>query len=130
MGEGGATKSSKENKFMDIKDRQRNNFKYRNNLILRITKEEFVLKSWFEFNKIRFMFQKGFLKPFHRIADFYIPNRKLIIEVDGGYHELIKKQDELKDFLFKQKRGMKTIRIKNEQIWDKSYQKTLGFLKK
>ncbi len=49
---------------------QSRNSKFRLELINRITPTEKIVKDWLEENKIRFMFQKGFLKPFSRIVDF------------------------------------------------------------
>ncbi len=53
------------------------------------------------------------------IADFYCPKLKLVIEVDGGIHEILENQaydigrnDILNDF------GIKVIRFTNEQIID------------
>lgn len=66
--------------------------------------------------KIPFIFQKGFFKPFHRIADFYVPKRKIIFEIDGGYHKNIKDRDDKKDSWYGIERGMKTIRVLNEEV--------------
>ena len=51
------------------------------------------------------------------IADFYIPAIKLIIEIDGGYHETSKQKarDNFKDEHYKD-RGFSVIRIKNEDV--------------
>lgn len=69
-------------------------------------------------NGIEFMYQKGFFSPFHRIADFYIPNKKLIIEIDGGYHKepYYQEKDRMKDVAFLKNRGIKTVRLLNEQV--------------
>lgn len=103
---------------MEYKDIQRNNSKYRSKLIVRATKEELIFKKHLEDNNIRFIFQKGFLLPFHRIVDFYIPVRKIIIEIDGGYHKnpAERMRDRWKDKRFLEERGMKTIRINNEDV--------------
>lgn len=108
-----------------LKDSQKNNFKYRNILIQKATKEELILKKFLEDNKIRFLFQKGFLKPFHRIVDFYIPRRKVIIEVDGDYHKepIVELRDLNKDIEWLWDRGMTTIRITNKEINNKDFSK-------
>lgn len=66
----------------------------------------------FEFQKIIYTDNKHFF-----IADFYIPSKNLIIELDGEYHDSIKQQD--KDIwrtkLLKSL-GYKVIRFKNKQI--------------
>jgi len=66
-------------------------------------------------------FQKGFLgygKTFI-IADIYIPKPyKVIIEVDGGYHntpEIIEK-DKLRDKWLTEIKGCQVIRVKNEDV--------------
>ena len=66
----------------------------------------------FEFQKIIYTDNKHFF-----IADFYIPSKNLIIELDGEYHDSIKQQD--KD-IWRTKilnsLGYKVIRFKNKQI--------------
>jgi len=100
------------------KEIQRNNSKYRITLIKKATKEELIFKQYLNDNHIKFNFQKGFFKPFHRICDFYIKKYRLIIEIDGGYHKETKAKDDLKDKLWSR---FKTLRILNEQINDGSY---------
>lgn len=106
---------------MDFKQKQRNNFKYRDKLIKKPTKEELIVKSWLDKQGYKYIFQKGFLKPFHRIVDFYIPKKKIIIEVDGLYHEYIRDKDLMKDKSYLKKRRMRTIRINNEQVMSGEY---------
>ena len=51
------------------------------------------------------------------IADFVCLSEKLVIEVDGGYHEELEQQhdDQIRtDYL--QKRGFRVIRLKNEEV--------------
>ena len=90
---------------------------YRKELELNPTMAELLVKQYLEEIGISFKFQKGFVKPFHRIVDFYIPNLSTIIEVDGGYHDLIKEKDLQKDYLWKHQRGMKTIRLMNDEVY-------------
>lgn len=47
--------------------------------------------------------------------DFYLPQQKLAIEIDGGYHEKRKKYDSERDKLFLSI-GIKTKRIKNQEV--------------
>jgi len=51
------------------------------------------------------------------IADFYCETAKLVVEVDGGIHDLEKQQqdDERKDEVFSS-RGLYVLRLKNELI--------------
>lgn len=110
---------------MDFIQSQKNNFKYRSQLIDRATKEEVLLKRWLDEVNVRYLFQKGFLKPFHRIVDFYIPKKKIIIEIDGGYHKNTRLKDSQKDTIWGQK-GFKTYRILNEQVLDGSFVQLLS----
>ena len=47
--------------------------------------------------------------------DFYIPSRKLAVEIDGGYHATRVKEDKLRDNDFNSI-GIRTIRISNVQV--------------
>jgi len=113
-----------------MKQYQINNFKYIKKLKEKPTKTELVVKEWLETKKVRFIFQKGFLLPFHRIVDFYIPKKKIIIEIDGGYHTNFNemKKDNNKDIEFLSKRNMNTIRITNKQVETGEYKQILSFL--
>ena len=51
------------------------------------------------------------------IADFICLKRKLVIEVDGGYHnEPIQQQDDQVRTEFMERKGYTVIRVKNEEI--------------
>jgi len=47
------------------------------------------------------------------IADFYAPAARLVIEVDGGYHEA--QIDAMRDAIL-QSKGLRTIRLTNEAV--------------
>jgi very-short-patch-repair endonuclease len=49
------------------------------------------------------------------VADFYCPEEKLVIELDGKIHEHQAEQDEYRTFLINQL-GMRVLRIKNEEL--------------
>jgi very-short-patch-repair endonuclease len=51
------------------------------------------------------------------IVDFYIPDIKLVIEVDGPSHDKQKEYDEIRT-RFLASKGIKVIRIKNEETLD------------
>jgi len=54
--------------------------------------------------------------PFDRfILDFLCPEQKLIIEIDGGYHQHFKEKDKERDLYFLAK-GYKILRFSNEMI--------------
>src|SRR5438046_2495237 len=52
---------------------------------------------------------------FYFIADFYCAEAKLVIEVDGNYHSLIKAEDESRDEVVSAL-GLKTIRFTNDEV--------------
>lgn len=70
------------------------------------------------------------------IADFYIPELRTIVEIDGGYHNLntqrkkdIQRTKDIKDCL-----GLRVIRFTNEQVYNyehiiSTFQKYLGMRK-
>ena len=78
----------------------------------RLLKIFLIGKIDFEFQKIIYTDNKHFF-----IADFYIPSKNLIIELDGEYHNDAKQQD--KD-IWRTKLlnslGYRVIRFKNKQI--------------
>jgi len=49
------------------------------------------------------------------IVDFYCHEKKLVIEVDGGYHEFQKEYDEIRTEIIESKR-LKVIRFRNEEV--------------
>jgi len=102
------------------RDTQARNSKFRLQLAKKATKQELVFKSYLEELGISFIFQKGFLKPFHRIADFYVKKYRLIIEIDGGYHKDIAEKDFYKDEVWR-KLKFRTLRILNEQVDNGTY---------
>src|ERR1039458_7727379 len=61
-----------------------------------------------------YRFQQGFYHPLCRIADFFIPSLNLVVEIDGPCHDA--DQDQRKDIWFEQVRGIKTLRLTNEQV--------------
>jgi very-short-patch-repair endonuclease len=65
---------------------------------------------------VAFRQQQGFYTPVYRIADFYLPYKNLIIEIDGTNHERLTEQDRMKDELFLRERGIRTLRVTNEQV--------------
>ena len=99
---------------------RRNSF-YARELRIKITNTEKIFAEYLLNENINFYFQKGFINPFHRIVDFYIPSISLIVEIDGGYHQDTVEKDKRKDYLWKTKRNLNTLRITNEQVLNGSY---------
>ena len=103
---------------IELKNRQNRNSRFRLELKKKATPEELIFKEFLDYTGEKYIFQKGFLKPYHRICDFYIKKYRLIVEIDGGYHSLTKEKDALKDYHW---RRFRTLRLTNEQVLDGSY---------
>ena len=88
----GSTKSCKEEPGEDPKENTAEYYKHI--LEVNATYAERLLKTFltgkidFEFQKIIYTDNKHFF-----IADFYIPSKNLIIELDGEYHDNVKQQN-------------------------------------
>lgn len=99
-------------------------------LLKKSTKEEHrVLKTLRKKDKRSAILQKHFrINGRSYFADIYLPNRKLIIEIDGGYHTTRIDKDEQrdKDFL---SIGIKTIRIPNEATNSNEYHKYMKLIR-
>jgi len=65
------------------------------------------------------VYQQIQFRKFFYVADFYCGRRKLVIELDGKFHEFpeIKEYDNARDALMKDM-GIKILRIKNEEFMD------------
>lgn len=132
MGVGGVSNNSKEIKMKlnihskEYKKKQKVNSRYIKELRKKATKAEIIVKQFLESSEVYFIFQKGFLNPFHRIADFYLPAPiKLIIEIDGEYHLQTKERDFLKDRIWLLERGIRTIRITNRDVFNGKFEEWL-----
>ena len=92
----GSIKPYKEESKEESKEELKENTaeRYKHILEVNATYAERLLKTFltgkidFEFQKIIYTDNKHFF-----IADFYIPSKNLIIELDGEYHDNIKQQD-------------------------------------
>jgi len=72
---------------------------------------------------VKFQFQRGFIKGgYFAIVDFYLPSRKLCIEIDGEYHNSPeqRRKDRHRDNWLRTARKMKVVRITNKQAIDMS----------
>lgn len=91
--------------------------KYKKNI--KITKYEDIFANKLNELNIKYIRQKGFLKDANccYITDFYLPKpHKIVIEIDGEYHQQRQLNDWKRDWYFKYKRGIKTVRFKNEEV--------------
>ena len=80
----------------------------------RATPAENLFCSYLASLGLSYRFQQGFYTPSYRIADFYLPAHKLIIEIDGPCHD--REKDQHRGKLFEQARGIRTLRLSNEQV--------------
>lgn len=80
----------------------------------RATPAEKVFSSYLASLGLSYRFQRGFYTPYYRIADFYVPSLNIIIEIDGPCHDA--EEDRRRDASFEQARGIRTLRLTNEQI--------------
>ena len=92
----------------------------RRDLIKNITPSEKIIKSFLSNNRINYDFQKIiYTKSSFYVGDFYIPDKNIIIEVDGGYHEdiiqRVKDKQRTSELL---KLGInKVVRIENKDVY-------------
>lgn len=106
----------------EYKNKQRNNSKYRTNLITNITKAEQHFKSLLDNIWIRYIFQKWFIKGnAHYIVDFYIPKKKICIEIDWSSHKWKEEYDNRRTNYLTEYRWFKVIRFSNEEVLSKQY---------
>ena len=93
---------------------------YRKKLFKRPTNAETEFRKLLRKHKIKFIFQKQFNTAKYKcIVDFYICNKKIVCELDGGYHagrEQVNK-DNYRDYWLRKNKGIKVIRIANEAIY-------------
>lgn len=73
-----------------------------------------------------YRFQHGFLKPRYRIVDFYLPDHNLVIEIDGPYHDA--EEDRRRDAQFTAARGIRILRLTNEQVLNGAFELPLETL--
>jgi very-short-patch-repair endonuclease len=102
----------------NYKDKQSKCRKFKTNLEKRATVSELKFQKLIKLLGYRALFQKGFIKDYFCIVDFYIPSLKLVVEVDGGYHstpEQIEK-DKKKDQYLTKVRNFRVLRLTNEQV--------------
>jgi very-short-patch-repair endonuclease len=81
----------------------------------RTTPAEKVFSSYLASLGLSYRFQRGFYTPYYRIADFYVPSLNIIIEIDGPCHD--PEKDQRRDKWFEQARGIRTLRLTNEQVF-------------
>ena len=93
--------------------------KRRNILLKRQTRSEIEFAKLLDSLKIKYIAQKGFIVGNNFcIVDFYAPEYKTCIELDGGYHyeESQIKRDLNRDFYLNIQRGFGVLHINNDTL--------------
>ena len=86
----------------------------------RATPAENLFCSYLASLGLSYRFQQGFYTPYYRIADFYLPDLNLIIEIDGPCHDTEK--DRQQDARFEHARGIRTLRLTNDQVLSEAFE--------
>lgn len=96
------------------------------------TESEKKFKAKLQFNNIKYEFQKSFIdKNDWYIADFYLPDYKILVEIDGGYHkENNQKVKDRRKTKFYKELGYKVLRLKNFQADKISADDMLKYIEK
>jgi len=81
----------------------------------RATHYELLFKTLLDALSIKYEFQKVMWG--NKIVDFYLPDYRIIIEIDGGYHNnLVQKNKDLKRDTNFCLGGLKVIRFTNQEV--------------
>jgi very-short-patch-repair endonuclease len=126
-GEGGVVEGKKANR---LRSRKAKNVKYVQELLARPTRAEVVVKDYLDKIGAVYIFQHGMITPIHRIYDFYFPEIRVALEVDGSSHYGKESKDAYKDDLFLRIHGIKTFRVTNNEVFAGTYQSKLRRLLK
>jgi very-short-patch-repair endonuclease len=92
----------------------------------RTTPAENVFCSYLASLGLSYRFQQGFYRPYYRIADFYLPALNVIIEIDGPCHD--REHDERRDKWLEQARGIRTIRLTNDQVFRGEFEQIIALI--
>lgn len=74
-----------------------------------------------------YRFKQGFYPPYYRIADFYLPDLNIIVEIDGPCHDI--EEARRCDAWFEQARGIKTFRLTNERVLNRDFAPLADFIR-
>jgi very-short-patch-repair endonuclease len=109
---------------------------YKQELRVKATSSEIIFKNilWKikkdYLPKLSFDFQKSWYAGVgFYISDFYFPKTYSTIEIDGGYHDTVERQEkDRKKEVYLLKRGIKTFRLTNDQVKHMSIEVAVNFL--
>jgi very-short-patch-repair endonuclease len=79
------------------------------------TEAELVFQDFLASLGAPYRFQQGFYAPYYRIVDFYLPEHRLAIEIDGPSHQN-PSHDRRMDAWFERVRGIRILRLTNEEV--------------
>ena len=84
-------------------------------------------KDYLQRQGLKFIYQKPIsVGDKQYIADFYFPDTKLILEIDGGYHKDFEQRKlDIKRTEDLNKLGYKVVRIDNKDVYDFNYPKEI-----
>ena len=117
---------------MNAKETQIKLSQWRNGQINNPTEGELIFKKKLERMKLRFLFQKGFIrknKISFYICDFYLPNLKLVIEIDGSAHKFRAEKDSQKNDYLTKERKFAVLRISNSEAFNLKDDEILKLMK-
>lgn len=115
-------RSNKTKKTLDIAK------EFRRDLIIKQTPAEKEAKRVLKELKYRFAFQKEFFYSRGKfyILDFYLPLERIVIEIDGGYHNTVEQleKDKIRTANI-EKKNIKVIRFTNEVVLNTDFKPIL-----
>lgn len=97
------------------------------------TEAEKIFYKYLEDHRVNFEFQKILCPDKCYIVDFFLVDYKVVVEIDGGYHDNEEQQqkDWQRSLEIYRKFGYKTFRLKNNQIFSGKFEeKLINFLRK
>lgn len=94
--------------------------KFRNKLIKNQTNAELAFKALLKLANIKYEFQKIiFYNNSFYIVDFYIPDKNVVIEIDGNHHDIVKDKVRTENLL---REGISRVhRFKNATVHNTAY---------
>ena len=92
------------------------------------TPAELLFRDFLASLGVPYRFQQGFYNPFYRIVDFYLPEHRLVIEIDGPSHT-DPNHDRRMDEWFERVRGVRILRLTNDQVHRGEFEGVERFIK-
>ncbi len=86
------------------------------------TPAELLFRNFLASLGVPYRFQQGFYNPYYRIVDFYLPEHRIAIEIDGESHT-DPERDRRLDEWFERVRGVRIIRITNDQVYSGEFKR-------